>query len=392
MPAVVEELRDAIATLASIDRPSASPGERQGAELIAERLRAAGADVRVEPEQVHGTYWWPLGLTSVAGIAASALARRGHRLAAAALGVAASASVVDDLDVGRRWLRRALPRRLTANVVAEAGDRKAAHTVVMVSHHDAAHTGTFFNPRLTEAIAELLGGDDSDEAPTQIPVMAPIAVAPAVIALGALLRSPRLARLGVLACWGIIASFTEIALRATVPGANDNLSGVATLIGVARMLQEKPVEGVRVIFVSTGAEESLMEGMEAFARRHFTELPTDRTTFLCVDTVGSPRLILAESEGMMRVRTYDEGLKDLVASTAADCGVKITRGWQMKLGTDGYVALRHGYPAAMIMSIDRYGAPSNYHWRTDTADRVDYARVADTVALCDAVIRRIAAG
>jgi hypothetical protein len=384
-----DALRSVIGELAAIDRSSASDGERRAAEVIASRLRDTGATAEVEEEWAHGTYWWPLGLTSAAGIVASALSRRGHKYIGAGLAAGAAATVVDDLSVGRRWLRRALPRRRTANVVAIAGDRSADQTLVLVAHHDAAHTGTFFDPRITEALGKRLDGSVED-VPAQIPVMAPIAVAPAVIAAAALLGTTRLARVATWACWGVIASFAEIALRSTVPGANDNLTGVATLVGVAKALQERPVEGVRVMFVSTGAEESLMEGMDAFSRRHFPELPVDRTRFICVDTVGSPRLLLAESEGMIRIRPYDPELNDLLAAAAAECGATLTRGWHMKLGTDGYVALRHGYPAAMIMSIDRYGAPSNYHWPTDTADRVDYDRVADTIQICEAATRRLA--
>lgn len=390
MAADVEGLRRTIASLAAIERSSASTGERRAADCIAERFRDSGAAVEVEEEWVHGTYWWPLGLPAFAGMVASVLAQRRHRFLAGALAAAASAAVVDDLDVGRRWLRRSLPRRRSANVVAVAGDPQASKTLVLVSHHDAAHTGTFFDPRITGALGRLGRRDDS-EPPRQIPVMAPIALAPAIIALASLAGWRRTRRLASLACAGIIASFADIALRPTVPGANDNLSGVATLVGVARCLQAEPVEGIRVILVSTGAEESLMEGMEAFGRRHFADLPRETTSFLCVDTVGSPRLVLPESEGMLKLRSYDPHMKEMVHSASDELSVHLARGWNMRLGTDGYVALRHGYPTAMIMSIDRFGAPSNYHWPTDTADRVDYGRVADTVNVCDAVIRRLAA-
>ena len=36
--------------------------------------------------------------------------------------------------------------------------------------------------------------------------------------------------------------------------------------------------------------------------------------------------------------------------------------------------------------------PTNYHWPTDTPDRVDYGTVADAARLARAVARRIAAG
>ena len=57
----------------------------------------------------------------------------------------------------------------------------------------------------------------------------------------------------------------------------------------ARALAERPPERMRVLFLST-SEEATCEGIHHFARRHFPELPRERTFFLCLDTVGSPHL------------------------------------------------------------------------------------------------------
>ena len=62
--------REAIAHLASFDRPSASEGEQRAARWIAGRLDTLGAPAVVERESAHGGYWWPLGLmTLLAGLA-----------------------------------------------------------------------------------------------------------------------------------------------------------------------------------------------------------------------------------------------------------------------------------------------------------------------------------
>lgn len=291
--------------------------------------------------------------------------------------------------MGPRVLRRVLPKQTTANVMAWAGDPDAARTLVVVAHHDAAHTSIFFDPRLTAGMA-FRSGSGRDDPPQMPPLMAPIAIAPALVALGSLLGARRTARLGALTCAGVIASFTEIALRRTVPGANDNLTGVATLLGLARALKERPVRGLRVLLVSTGAEESLMEGMRAFAARHLTDMSPELTHVLCVDSVGSPYLVLAEGEGMLRMHLYDETFNELILACAEAAEVKALRGFRVRLGTDGLVALRRGFPAAMLMSVDEHGAPSNYHWPTDTPERVDYARLGDVVRLCDRVVRRLA--
>src|SRR5215469_2479166 len=138
--------RDAIQTLAAFDRPSASDGERVAADWIASRLRALGCRTEVEQELAHGGYWWPIGVANALAAAGGALAlRRRSRasrvLAALSAGLAAAA-LWDDLGHGHRWFRRGLlPRRPSWNVVAETGDADAERTVVVIAHHDAAHSG-----------------------------------------------------------------------------------------------------------------------------------------------------------------------------------------------------------------------------------------------------------
>ena len=172
-----------------------------------------------------------------------------------------------------------------------------------------------------------------------------------------------------------------------VPGANDNVSGVAVVIELARALRERPVKGVRVLLVSTGSEESFMEGMRGFARRHFPSLPPERTEVVCLDSVGSPELILIEGEGMLRMRDYTPELRDRIAAVAARAGVHLRRRLRLGLATDGLIALKAGYPSAAIGSVTKYKLPLNYHSQRDTADALVYETVRDAAVLCEALVR-----
>lgn len=387
-------LRDAIAHLAAIDRPSASPGEREAAQWIAARLGEFGCSARVEEERAHGGYWFPLGVPAALAGAAGLAARHGGRnarLLAGGVGAFAAAAIYDDVSGGSLWFRRRfLPSRPTWNVVAETGDVEAERTIVFVAHHDAAHWGILFHPGVLPLLARYAPGllERSDTSP---PLMAPVFAGPALVALGALTGSRRLLTAGTALALGSAATFAEIGSRGAVPGANDNLTGVATLLGVATELAERPVEGLRVLLVSTGSEESFMEGMHAFARRHFPRLPPETTHVVCVDTVGSPELALLEGEGMLRMREYPDDFKRLIDACARDAGVHLRRGLRFRNATDGLIALKAGYPTAMIGSVTPHKVPANYHWPTDTADNVDHGSVDDAVTLCTAIARRVAA-
>jgi hypothetical protein len=380
--------REAIGHLASFERPSASDGERRAADWIAARLRREGVAATVEEERAHGTYWWPLGLLT-AGAGVAALTR--SRPLAAVAGAASAVLIADDISGGGQWFRRrALPLRPTWNVVGEGGDPHAARTVVLVAHHDAAHWSLLFAPQVPEWIGEHFPDavERSKETP---PIMFPVVGGPLLVLLGALTGSRWVRRAGAVLSLGSAATMAEIGSRSTVDGANDNLTGVATLLGVARRLRETPVDGLRVLFVSTGSEESFMEGMQAFARRHFDELPTDHTHVICIDTVGSPKLMQLEGEGMLRMRDYPESFKALLAQVAQDEDIHVARGTRFRNATDGLIALKRGYPTVMLGSYNRYKVPSNYHWPSDTAENVEYATVVQAIRLCEGVVRRLAA-
>ena len=383
------QAEEAIAHLASFERPSASDGERRAAEWIAARLEAEGArDVRIEEERAHGTYWWPLGLLALGGGLASLSRRRWVRLLG---GGVAAAGIADDVSGGRLWFRRAaLPQHPTWNVVAEAGDADAERTVVVVAHHDAANWSLLFAPHIPRFFARRFPAliERSNTTPA---VMFPVVGGPVLVALSGLLGSRLLRRLGGLLSLGTAATMVEIGSRSTVPGANDNLTGVATVLGLARTLAEEPVAGVRVLLVSTGSEESFMEGMQAFAARHFPSLPVDRTHVICVDTVGSPRLMQLEGEGMLVIRDYPAEFKDLVSEVADAAGIELVRGIRFRNATDGLIAMKAGYPTVMLGSMNEFKAPSNYHWPTDTAENVIHETVVSCIRVCDGTIRRLAA-
>jgi hypothetical protein len=387
-----QELRAVVEELAAIERPSASEGERQAAELIAVRMRAQGHATRVEVERAHGGYWWPLGLLNGASALAGLALRRWPRsrlarLLAGAVGAGAAAAIWDDVGGGRLWFRRAaLPQRDTFNVVAEAGDRQARETIVVVAHHDAAHSGLVFHPALPRLSAERFPAQH-ERAQQTLPIMYATWLGPVLVALGSLLGRVGLVRAGSLLAGCAAAAMFDIGWSAVVPGANDNLSAVAVLVALGRALSERPPAGVRVLLLSTGSEESFMEGMQGFMRRHGGALDRERTTVLCLECVGSPTLTLIEAEGMLRMRPYSDTARRRLAAAAAALDVELVRGLRTVAATDALVALRRGYAAATLASIDGTKFPANYHWPSDTPENLDWETMRRAFAVTEGFVR-----
>jgi len=383
----------AIHELAGFERPSASDGERRAAESIARRLGELGCRAVVEEERAHGTYWWPLGLANLLAAAGAmfALRRRGRlgRAIAGAAGLVGAAAVWDDVSGGRLWFRRALlPRRRTWNVVAEAGDRAAQRTVVLVAHHDAAHSGLVFHPALAR-VGPRVFPHRFERASQHIPILYGVWLGPMMVALGGLVGGRRLLRCGASVALGAVGAMIDIGMRPVVPGANDNLSAVGVLVALAGRLRERPLEGLRVLLVSTGSEESFMEGMQGFVRRHLSELDPVRTEVLCVECVGGPILIVLEGEGMLRMRDYPAPMREALAHAADRAGVQVTRGLRTVAATDALIALRAGYPVATLASIEGFTKlPLNYHWPSDTPAALHWETIEDAIAVCETFLRR----
>jgi Peptidase family M28 len=380
-------LRRDVEELSAIHRPSASPGEREAAEWLVARLSEHGAEARIEVEDAHGTYWWPLGLASAAGALAGLAALRGGRFVGAALGALAAAAAADDLPPRRQILRRALTRRAANNVVAELGPEDAERTVVLVAHHDAAHPGLLFHPAIPETLSRLFP-QVLERSNTSPGLMWPVVGGPAAVAAGSVVGSRRLIGLGTVLSVGSALTFADIGARDAVPGANDNATGVATLLAIASALAERPTESVRVMLVST-SEEALCEGMQLFCDRHLDSLPPDRTFFLAVDTLGSPHLLVLRGEGMLGMTEYPPKSLALLDGLAEELGIELFPNLRLRNATDGVLPLAAGYQCASLCSCTDLKQPSNYHWPTDVAENVDYRTLGDAVRLTEAVVRRL---
>jgi Peptidase family M28 len=367
-----ERLRGDVEALAAIERGSASPGERVSAQWVAKRLREVGAQgVRIEPFRYQPTFAHAQAAHFTTGALA---ALNGSRA------LAAGALVSFELDYSGRsqWLRRLLPAGEGANVVGRLPARgRRRGTLVLVAHHDAAHTGLMWDPRLLAA---------GDRAAARSGRRASLALVPELAfflaALGG--RAPRALAAGLLTL--STALLADQARSPSVPGANDNATGVAGMLAlVARLAAERP-DGLEVLALAPGCEESGMGGTSAWLRGA-TRLDPGTTLVLGLDTIGSGEPIVLEAEGGMwpvRYRSQDVSRAERAADRA---GVRLRR-WRIGGWTDPVLARLAGLPAISLLSVRDGGFP-NYHRPSDIPALVDFPCVqacleaAHAIALTD---------
>ncbi|MEX0877200.1 MAG: M20/M25/M40 family metallo-hydrolase [Phycisphaerales bacterium] len=98
------------------------------------------------------------------------------------------------------------------------------------------------------------------------------------------------------------------ALDATsdAPGANDDGSGVAALLELARVLAGEPIESTIVLMATSGEEQGLFGArLHAQAAK---DAGGDIRAVLNNDTIGDPTGVLPDQDGRNEIRVFSEGL------------------------------------------------------------------------------------
>jgi peptidase M28-like protein len=387
-------LREVVEALAPLERRAGQAGEQRAAQWIAERLRAAGCAAEVEEERFLDGYADVMRSLSAAsfGVGVAALALKPVRRLAGAAAAAVTAAIADDISNGPRLYRRVRSApKTTWNVVGACGGANEPRTLVVLAHHDAAPTGAIFDPTFQAWLGETFPGL-VERIDTSFPLWWALLAAPLLVCSGSVRGHRGQLAAGVVASALGVATFADVARSPTVPGANDNLSAVAVLVALAERLRAEPIPGLRVLLASCGAEEVIQGGIYGFARRHFPRLDRDRTWFLNLETVGSPKLVMLEGEGPVVMEDYhDRSFRDLVERAAAQAGAPVQRGLRGRNSTDAVLPSRAGYPTATLASVDRHKALSNYHLMSDTPENLDYRTVAQALTVTEAVARELAA-
>ena len=170
---------------------------------------------------------------------------------------------------------------------------------------------------------------------------------------------------------------------ATYPGADDNGSGTAVVVGLARAFAAAGPRPRTLVFALFGAEELGLVGSGRYVKS--PALPLGRTAaMLNFDMVG--RL----HDGSLTVSGVESGstLRDVVTRSARAAGIKTT------LRDSPYGPSDHSsfYGAGAPVLFFHTGAHADYHKPSDTSEKIDAAGMARIAALGAQVTERLAGG
>lgn len=157
---------------------------------------------------------------------------------------------------------------------------------------------------------------------------------------------------------------------------------------IRRKLEEAPdrdFSDKEVWFVATGAAESGTWGMRAFLDAYGPDI---RDAFIInIESVGSGSLYWVTSEGMARHYRSDRRLVSLAKRVSREQEILVKGHAYNGLSTDATPALARGYKAMSVMAFGSAGEIENWHWPSDTTDRITPELVERSCRLIAEMIR-----
>jgi hypothetical protein len=150
-----------------------------------------------------------------------------------------------------------------------------------------------------------------------------------------------------------------------IPGANDNASGVAVMMGVARALSEYGVRLKRsVMFLAFGAEEQGIVGSKVYVDN--PTFPLDKSyVLLNLDGVGVGNKI-----GVVAGKNYPEQYTFVEKINDQYIHRHLNPSEFLNISRPRLDAARFMTAGVPILSFYAYGAPSVYHRPGDDVDRI----------------------
>jgi Zn-dependent M28 family amino/carboxypeptidase len=162
------------------------------------------------------------------------------------------------------------------------------------------------------------------------------------------------------------------------PGADDNASGTAAVLELARRLSANP-PARSVIVIAFGTEELGLVGSRVFVDEPPIALK-QIDVVLNLDMVGRLR------ENRLRVYGVNGRLRSIVERTNVDPRFSLMLTRESSRRSDDYPFSLHGVPALHFST----GEHVDYHRVTDTVDRIELAGLLRIVDYVERVARAVA--
>ncbi len=182
-----------------------------------------------------------------------------------------------------------------------------------------------------------------------------------------------------------------------VPGAVDNLSAIAIVLGVGRYLQKNKnliPKNTEIRLISFGSEEAFLRGAFRYVEAHIEELKKYDAECINLDAIqSSDYLTFSDKEPTTRTIHSDEVVQKLIKA-AGNLGVKVKiaglggGSFIEKIvgliggGTDAAAFSKSNIKASTITGLNLLKMVQFYHQETDTPDKIEKGVLENALKIC----------
>lgn len=370
-------------------RGSTTPGEARASEYAQETFRRYGLDPRVERFTSPVSAWLPFGAAmglALLSVGMYPLAGRASASVALVLFLVSALAAMREAQLLWSPLRLVVSKRGSQNVwavVPAAGERR--RRVLIVGHIDTQRTPLLFRPGWGRVLYGL------------VPLGGVAIVALAALMVTGLFVQERVIFLLSLGPTTIVLVMMLLMVQAEATpytaGANDNATGAALVLTLAKLLRGGPLTHSEVWLLTTGCEEVGCQGAIAFYRAHEAELRD--AMVVVVDSVGGPGsgACYLRSEGAPLPRRYDARLLALADTIAVERPDLEARGTRLTMGySEGLPAIQAGFRALTLWGLTPDGKLPFWHQAEDIVDNIDRAALSKNFGFIQELLHRIDAG
>lgn len=242
-------------------RPATTDAEERAAHYVRDVFESRGVETEMQTFDSPRTYGWAHAIYHALSIVAAVLSLWSPLVG---LLLGAAVAIVLWMDLDTRWgLTALMPKGPSQNVIARhvphAGRNERVPKVIVVAHYDSARASLAFSPGLVRNFTVLFAL--MKVSTFAIPVLAAVRLLPFVHAFEPWLWYVTLVPAIYLLMPLFISVHRELFMKYT-PGANDNASGVAAMLGVLERLVPEP-DAAALVARETAHVHTEEETMEA---------------------------------------------------------------------------------------------------------------------------------
>jgi len=171
-----------------------------------------------------------------------------------------------------------------------------------------------------------------------------------------------------------------------VMGANDNLSAVAVVLGLAEVVSRNRPRNVEVLFVSFGSEEPGLKGS-----RRFVEMHSDiaKNAYLVnLEMLGCGELFIDVEEKSIGAK-HSKELADIVKLAGKEIGLQVNVVALPYGDTDAASFSRKGLPAVTIIALNSKLELMRWHLPDDIPENISEENLQKALKLCRATLETI---